>query len=129
MSDEVKTATDVAGPAAYSWVTYAWVALLSAWGGLVRFLNNVRTRKHDWQEAGIHLFIGLVTSVFVGVITFFLCEAMHVSELITAVLVAGTGHMGAEGIRVFEQGIKLRIFKLFGVVVTIEPSKGEGGEK
>lgn len=112
MNDEVKTAADAVGPAAYSWITYAWVSVLAAWGGLVRFLNQLRTRSHSWQDALFHLAIGLTTSVFVGVITFFLCEAMHVNQLITAALVAGTGHMGAEGIKVFEDGIKARLLRL-----------------
>ena len=114
MNEEIKTANDVAGPAAYSWLSYSWVCALAAWGGLVRFLNTVRTRKHTWQEASVHLAIGLVTSVFVGVITFFLCEAMHLNQLVTAALVAGTGHMGAEGIKVFEAGIREWILRVLG---------------
>lgn len=121
MSDEVKAAHDAAGPAAYSWITYLWVVCLAAWGGLVRFLNDVRKDPRGWQDAIAHLAIGLVTSVFVGVITFFLCEAMHVNQLLTAAMVAATGHMGAEGIKVFEQGIKARIFRLLRMPTGNEP--------
>lgn len=115
MSDEIKTAGNAVGPEAYSWITYAWVVALSAWGGLVRFLNTLRTRSRSWPDAGLHLIIGLVTSIFVGVITFYLCEAIHLNQLWTAVFVAATGHMGAEGIKVFEESIKLRIRRFLGL--------------
>lgn len=114
MNEETKTAADMAGPAAYSWLTYGWVMMIAAWGGLVRFLNNLRTRKHSWRDGAIHLCIGLVTSMFVGVITFFLCEAMQVNQLLTAALVAATGHMGADGIRIYEDNIRRRIRRWLG---------------
>ena len=115
MNDELQVAKGAADPTSYSWVTYAWVILLSAWGGLVRFLNTVRYKAENWKEAAFHLFIGIVTSAFVGVITFYLCEAAKLNPLVTAIFVAATGHMGAEIMKFFEDGIRERIRRFLGV--------------
>jgi hypothetical protein len=95
-------------PAAYSIVTYAWVLFLSIWGGAVSFIRRVKagdSRPHNLVE-----FIGeIVTSAFAGVITFYLCEAAGISGLVTAVLVATTGHMGTRAIYQIERLVEKRL--------------------
>lgn len=89
-------------PSTYTWLTYMWVFLLSAWGGLVSFIKKVRTG--ETRASNLMEFIGeLVTSAFAGVITFFLCEASGITPLMTAVLVAISGHMGTRAIFLFER--------------------------
>lgn len=109
MHDEIKAVTDAVDPLAYPWITYLWVCLISAWGGLVRFLNSVRDRKESVRDALFTLFAGVVTSTFVGVITFYICELAHASKLSTAVAVAITGHMGSEALRIFNKLVMARI--------------------
>lgn len=94
-------------PTTYSLLTYAWVSLLSAWGGAVNWLRKRRdgtTRPFNFME-----FIGeLVTSAFAGVVTFWLCEAAGIQPLVTAALVAISGHMGSRAIYHMEQWAKTR---------------------
>lgn len=102
MSDELKTAAEQAkDPSSYSLITYAWVLLLSAWGGMVAFLKRVR-EGHTQALNLVELVGEICTSAFTGLVTFFLCEAAHFQPLWTAVMVAISGHMGARAIFVLE---------------------------
>lgn len=114
MNEEINQAITIAkDPTSYSWVTYLWVMLLSAWGGMVKFLNNLRDKRVSLKEATLDLVVGMVTSVFVGVVTFYICEATNVSALWSAVCIAIAGHMGAELIRFFQDRLKSRIASIF----------------
>jgi hypothetical protein len=85
------------GPTAFSFITYVWVFAISILGGIVNFIRKVRdgeTRAFRFTE-----FIGeIVTSAFAGVITFYLCKATNIGELLTAVFVGVAGHMGSRAI-------------------------------
>lgn len=84
-------------PTTYSLITYAWVAVLSAWGGTVNWLRKRKagdTRPFNFME----LVGELMTSAFAGVLTFWLCEASGIHPLITAALVGISGHMGSRAI-------------------------------
>jgi hypothetical protein len=117
MNEELRRAAEAAtDPMAYPWVTYAWVMLIAAWGGLIRFLNTMHKRRERLSVALCTLAIGLMTSIFVGVITFYVCELNGVDRLKTAILVAGTGFMGGESIRVLEGAITARTKLLFSVI-------------
>lgn len=110
MNEELKQAADAAkDPATYGWLTYLWVLLISGWGGLVRFLNSMRDSKETARQAILSLVTGLVTSTFVGVLTFWLCELANFKPLSTAVFVAVTGHMGAEALRLIQGGVISRL--------------------
>jgi hypothetical protein len=89
-------------PFNYSLITYAWVLFLAAWGGAVNFLRKIKSgavRAFNLTE----LVGEIVTSAFVGVLTFWLCEASGFHPLITAALVGISGHMGSRGIFALEQ--------------------------
>ena len=110
MNEEVRQAANAASdPWAIHWLTYAWVVLMAAWGGLVRFLNSMRRRKESLRDALFTLFSGLVTSVFVGVLTFYACEQANFEALNTAICVAITGYMGGEAIRLIQSGVVNRV--------------------
>lgn len=111
MNEEVRQAAEAAArdPASYTWLTYSWVALMSAWGGLVRFLNSMRERNESVKSALVTLAIGLITSTFVGVLTFYACELGNFDKLTTAICIAITGHMGGEAIRLFRFGLITRL--------------------
>lgn len=109
MNEEIKQVVDVIkDPLSYSWLTYCWVGLISAWGGLVRFLNAMRDRKEDVRTAIFTLLIGIITSTFVGVLTFWFCELAGFQKLSTAICVAVTGHMGSEALRMFQKAVVSR---------------------
>lgn len=97
-------------PMTYSLLTYAWVAILSAWGGAVNWIRNRRTgraRPFNFMEM-----IGeLITSAFAGVLTFWLCEASGIQPLITAALIGISGHMGSRAINQLELWVESRFLK------------------
>lgn len=95
-------------PASYSLITYAWVLLLSAWGGAVSFMRKRRrglVKPFSWIE----LMVEVLTSAFAGVLTFWLCEASQIDPLITAALVGISGHMGSRAIFAIEQFAETRV--------------------
>jgi uncharacterized membrane protein len=117
MNEELKQVADAISkdPTGYGWMTYLWVCLIAAWGGLVRFLNSMRERKESFSAALVTLITGLVTSVFVGVLTFYACEIANFDKLTSAICVAVTGHLGAQAMQVFEKAILSRLKLVFGV--------------
>lgn len=115
MNEEIKQVVDaVKDPSTYPWLTYMWVCLISAWGGLVRFLNSMRERKESLGASIVTLITGLVTSVFVGVLTFYACEIADFDKLSTAICVAVTGHLGAQAMQIFEKAVLSRIKLILG---------------
>lgn len=89
-------------PTNYSLLTYLWVIVLSAWGGVVSFLRkrkNSMARPFNFAELLGEIF----TSAFAGVLTFWMCEAANISPLVTAALVGISGHMGSRAIFHLEQ--------------------------
>jgi hypothetical protein len=107
MNEEIRQAAEaVKDPTSYGLFTYAWVVLLSAWGGTVRFIRKVKAGEMSIRQAAMTLMGELVTSVFAGVITFYACEANAVAPLWTAVLVSVAGHMGGKALEPFESIFK-----------------------
>lgn len=117
MNEEIKQVAEtiIKDPAGYGWMTYLWVCVIAAWGGLVRFLNSMRERKESFSAALVTLLTGLVTSVFVGVMTFYACEIANFDKLWTAICVAVTGHLGAQAMQIFEKAIMSRLKVIFGL--------------
>jgi len=101
-AEAVKSVTD------YGALTYAWVLLLSAWGGAVSFINKVRSGAVRPFNV-VELVGELVVSGFVGVLTFWLCESAGFNELLTAVCVGVSSHMGTRGLFRLEQYISKRL--------------------
>jgi hypothetical protein len=84
-------------PSTYGLLTWAWVIMLSGWGGLVSFLR--KRRLGQARPFNIMELLGeIFTSAFVGVVTFLICEAGGISPMVTAALVAICGHMGSRAI-------------------------------
>lgn len=82
--------------------TYAWVIFLATWGGAVNYISKIRSGQV--ARFNITELIGdLCISGFTGVLTFWLCHAAGFDELITAVFVGISGHMGARLIGKIEQ--------------------------
>lgn len=94
--DIPKTPTD------YSFITYAWVLVLSMWGGSVSYYRKLRSNQDDRVRL-MELIGELFTSGFVGIITFWLCEQSGIPQLYSAALVGITSHMGSRAIYIAEQ--------------------------
>ena len=84
-------------PFSYGWLTYVWVVMWAALGGVVSFHRKVKAGTTRW--CNIAELIGeLATSAFVGVMTFWLCEWGNIPPLLSAVFIAISGHMGSRAI-------------------------------
>lgn len=94
-------------PASFSFLTYLWVVGLAIWGGIVSYVQRVRS-GHSSKFSITEAIGEVVTSGFVGVMTFWLCEATGVPQLMTAAFVGVSGHMGARGIRLLETVLERR---------------------
>lgn len=85
-------------PEAYAAATYMWVFALASLGGLVAYLKKLKTGK-KWKITDF--LIEIITSAFVGITTFYLCEAAGLSQVFTAALVGISGHYSSRAITLF----------------------------
>lgn len=90
-------------PSTYSYLTYFWVAGLAALGGVISHFKRIDGgTAWSWRR-----FIqDVVTSAFVGVLTFWLCEAAELQPLLTAALVGVSGHMGSRTLFIIERALR-----------------------
>lgn len=110
-------------PTNYAPLTYLMVVAFAAFGGLVSFFrkrNQGLVRVFNITE----LIGELVTSAFVGVLTFLVCEWSGVSPLLTAALVGITGHMGSRALFMFESWAEARFH-----AIAPPPRHGDPNEK
>jgi len=88
-------------PTNYSFVTYIWVIALSVWGGVTHNIRKIR--KGVIQRFSLSALVGdIAISGFIGVLTFWLCEASGLSQLWSAFLIGITSHMGTRGLMALE---------------------------
>lgn len=92
-------------PSAYPILTYLWVAGLAVIGGVISHLRKINGGA-KWNLVRFSLDIG--TSAFVGIITFWLCEAAELQPLVTAALIGVSGHMGSRAFFVIENALRQR---------------------
>ena len=92
----------------FTLLTYLWVILLSIWGGAVNYINKVKsgaTNRFNLTE----LIGDVFTSGFVGLLTFWLCQAAEFNSLVTAACVGISGHMGARAVWAFERYMTVKM--------------------
>lgn len=95
-------------PASFSFWTYLGVVALAIWGGIVSYVQRVRAGQIG--QFSLREAIGeVVTSGFVGITTFWVCEAMNIHPLLTAAFVGVSGHMGARAIHLLETVFSRRL--------------------
>ena len=88
-------------PSTIAPATYAWVFLLSLWGGLSRHIQRQKSGEATrafWLEFSCDL----IYSGFCGLLTFYLCQAAQIDLMKTAALVGISGHMGSRLIHAAE---------------------------
>lgn len=138
-------AATVRTPFSYDAITYLWVLVVSGVGGFVHFVQKVRqgeARAFNFTE-----FVGeLVTSGFVGVLTFWICEWGGVNQMLSAVFIGITGHMGSRAMFIAEKVAQRWLEGKAGVITTdtampagrpgahpssapLPPAEGEGTQK
>ena len=79
---------------------YLTTFFLSIWGGVVNHITTLRSGRKKFQLK--ELIFDLVVSTFAGLITFYFCRSAGISETMSAVLIAISGHMGTRAIAGFE---------------------------
>jgi hypothetical protein len=98
-------------PTSYEALTYVWVIALSTWGGVASYIRRFNNggRKFSLPE-----FVGeMCISGFVGVMTFFFCEAAELPQIVAAALIGISGHMGSRAIFLFEKTLENVMHKRF----------------
>ena len=111
----------------FALLTYAWVLALSMWGGIVNYISKIKSG--DIARFNITELIGdIFVSGFTGLLTFWMCQAAGFDELLTAVFVGVSGHMGARMIGKLEQALS-RKFALANdeTVVIVQKKEGTPG--
>ena len=79
---------------------YLTTFFLSTWGGVVNHITTLQSGRKKFQLK--ELIFDLVVSTFAGLITFYFCHSAGISETMSAVLIAISGHMGRRAIAGFE---------------------------
>lgn len=115
-------------PLNYSWITYAWVLGVSMWAGVVSY---IRKRQRIGRPISILQWIaGLAaectTAAFVGLITFWACEAANVPPSVSAVCIAITAHMGSRALWMAERQFCKEILRRFRLVLLGDSKKEDG---
>lgn len=97
-------------PESYAIATYLWVFGLAMLGGLVSFMKRlVKGRK--WRTGE---FIGeIAASAFAGVLAFYVCEYIGISQVASAAIVGIAGHSSSKVITLLE-GATTEILNRFG---------------
>lgn len=91
---------------------FIFAIFLSCLGGVVSHLN--RMDKHGLAFNFLRLCIDIITSGFVGIIAFMLCDAANFGWSYTAAIVAISGHMGTRALFLFETAAVLPLLRRYG---------------
>lgn len=101
-------------PLSYSLRDYGVILAIAMLGGFVRWYNAVR--RGESAAYDLRTLVGeLFTSAFIGILTFWACEAMNVQPLITAALAGMAGHAGVSGLLWAERVLKRFFERRYGV--------------
>ena len=104
-------------PLAYSLREYGLILAIAMLGGFVRWYNAVR--RGESAAYDLRTLVGeLGTSAFMGILTFWACEAMSVQPLVTAALAGMAGHAGVAGLLWAERIMKRFFERKYGVEPT-----------
>lgn len=88
--------------------TWIWVLLLSIWGGTVHTIRKIKDGTIG--RFSISEWIGdTVTSGFIGVVTYALCQHSGFDGWLTAALVGVASHQGTRGLAFIEELIARKI--------------------
>lgn len=84
-----------------SFITFIWVIGIASWGGMVSYFYKMDKEKLTFSI--MRLSIEMMTSAFVGLLTYLLCSASNISPELTAPLVGLSGHMGTRALFLIEK--------------------------
>jgi len=87
------------------WTQYfalGWVMILSVWGGTVHTIKKVRDgviERFTFRE----WVYDVITSGFIGVVTYALCKYAGFDEWLSAVMIGVASHQGTRALLIIEQ--------------------------
>lgn len=93
-------ATKQTASVTFPWFSMIGAFLLATFGGVVHYLQGLISSKRTWSL--LSFMVESLTSGFVGILAFFICEYVSLSHYPTAFIVAMTGHLGAKAIQKFQ---------------------------
>lgn len=93
-------ATKQTAEVSFPWFSMIGAFCLATFGGIVHYLQGLISSKRTWSL--LSFIVESLTSGFVGILAFFLCEYVGLSHYPTAFIVAMTGHLGAKAIQKFQ---------------------------
>lgn len=102
---------------------WAWVVLLSGLGGLVSFIQKLKSGAIKRFSFG-ELVGEMVIAFFVGILTFLFCEWGGFPRILTAGLVGLCAHMGSRALFVAETLLSRKTAKWLGVESIDPPAAG-----
>ena len=101
-------------PLSYSLREYGLILAIAMLGGFVRWYNAVR--RGESAAYDLRTLVGeLFTSAFIGILTFWACEAIGVQPLVTAALAGMAGHAGVSGLLWAERVLKRFFEHKYGI--------------
>lgn len=90
-----------------------YVIVLSIWAGTVYTVKRVKNKELPYFS--LREWVGdIVISSFIGIITYLLCKWANIDDLLGAVCIAISAHMGTRAITLFENLFIKRVMKLAG---------------
>jgi hypothetical protein len=102
-------------PLGYPWSTYLWVIVIACVASTVKYLNGMKKFRMG------RLLIDILTAGFIGVLTFWLCEAREIRGPMSAVAIAVAGAMGNRAWAEFENIWRVK----FGLKPAEQPTQEE----
>ena len=108
-------------PLSYSLREYGLILAIAMLGGFVRWYNAVR--RGESAAYDLRTLVGeLFTSAFLGILTFWACEAVGVQPLVTAALAGMAGHAGVSGLLWAERVLKRFFERKYNVPASTDPA-------
>jgi len=95
-------------------IPFIFAISLSCLGGVVNYLNRID--KAGVAFSIVRFFVEIITSGFVGIISFMLCDAAGFGWSYTAAIVAISGHMGTRALFIFETMAVQPLLRRYGYV-------------
>lgn len=102
MNDELNKVAELAQNPGPSWLAYSWIAVMAILGGVVRVVREADLKNKNWKQIGFIFFAELMTSLFVGLVTYFLCTSAGFKEVYTAAMVSISSYMGGRALTIAE---------------------------